>query len=91
MADCGGMPQVDQVCMSVFVQQKQEKSFNVVEQAGQGWIIGAEGQVDRVDGIRRLHLRALASSRHEPQLSGCNPPPCAAPAHSSCHISDPEQ
>lgn len=42
-----------------------------------------------VDGVGGWHLRALTSTRHEPQLSGCNPPNCTAPVHNSCHITNP--
>lgn len=55
------------------------------------------GSSGRLDGIRSLGLRALASGGHEPQSSSYNGPhppvlpPYAAPAHRSCQISDREQ
>lgn len=78
-------------CVRLCLCDRNRDVVHVAEQAAQGWIIGRRGSGGWVDDIRRLHIRALASGRHEPQLSGCNPPPCAAPAASSCHISDPEQ
>lgn len=45
MADCGGMPQVDQVC-DIKGEKALKDTVYVVAQATQGRIICSEGQVD---------------------------------------------
>lgn len=93
MADCGGMPQVDQVCTTSGAGVFFGALFMLSSrQDNQRW-----GSSGRLDGIRSLGLRALASGGYEPQSSGYNGPhppilpPYTAPAHRSCQISDREQ
>lgn len=37
---------------------------------------------------KKVSVKSIKTLQTEPQLSGCNPPPCVAPACSSCHTSD---